>query len=223
MSTSPASPFTAELLHRSWLSEKAFQVELGRPPAFHAQPGQRIRVIHRTVERDYSLISAPDSPHLALCVRLVPVGIFSPVLAAANIGTLFRFTGPHGYFIFQPSPRPPVFVATGTGVAPFVSMARAGLTGFTVLHGVRTVDDLYYQSCFRAAASLYVPCLSHIPPEFALPPGAYRGRVTDYLRDHLGPGAYDFYLCGRREMIRDVTLLVDERFPESRVYTEIFY
>jgi benzoate/toluate 1,2-dioxygenase reductase subunit len=218
-----ADPFTAELVHRSWLSEKTFEVELGRPSAFPFQPGQRIRFIHGTVERDYSLISAPDSPRLALCVRLVTAGRFSPILAAAGIGTLFRFTGPHGYFTFQPSPRPPVFVATGTGVAPFLSMVRAGLTGFTLLHGVRTVAELYYQSCFRTAASLYVPCLSHTPPEFALPSGAYRGLVTDYLRDHLAPEGYDFYLCGRREMVRDVTLFVDERFPESRVYTEIFY
>ena len=35
--------------------------------------------------------------------------------------------------------------------------------------------------------------------------------------------AYDFYLCGREEMIRDVTLLVDEAFPGSRVYAEIFF
>jgi ferredoxin-NADP reductase len=156
-------------------------------------------------------------------VRLVAAGLFSPVLAAADIGTLFSFTGPHGYFIFQPSPRPPVFVATGTGVAPFVSMSRAGLTGFTILHGVRKADELFYQAEFRVAAGLYVPCLSHAPLESALPPGGYRGLVTGYLRGNLAPGAYDFYLCGRREMIRDVTLLVDERFPECRIYTEIFY
>ena len=51
----------------------------------------------------------------------------------------------------------------------------------------------------------------------------FHGRVTDYLRDKLPVTAYDFYLCGRREMIRDVTLLVDERFPGSHIYTEPFY
>ena len=49
------------------------------------------------------------------------------------------------------------------------------------------------------------------------------GRVTEYLDQHLTPGTYDFYLCGRSEMIRDVTLLIDERFPGSLVYTELFY
>jgi hypothetical protein len=36
-------------------------------------------------------------------------------------------------------------------------------------------------------------------------------------------GLYDFSLCGREEMIRDVILLVDQRFPDSLVYTESFY
>ncbi len=43
------------------------------------------------------------------------------------------------------------------------------------------------------------------------------------VRDELPVKAYDFYLCGCREMIRDVTLLVDERFPCSYIYTELFY
>ena len=220
---SRTGPFTAELLRRSWLSEKTFELELSRPPAFQFRPGQRIRLLHKGVERDYSLLSRPDSPRLGLCVRHLSTGLFSSILAAAEIGTSFTFTGPHGYFVFQRSSRPPVFVATGTGVAPFLSMTRSGVAGFIMLHGVQTGAELYYRPDFGAAANLYVPCLSQASPKSALPPGAYCGRVTEYLRDHLPPGAYDFYLCGRREMIRDVTLLVDERFPESLVYGEIFY
>ena len=48
------------------------------------------------------------------------------------------FTGPHGYFTFRDFRLKPVFVATGTGIAPFVSMVRAGAKGFIVLHGVST-------------------------------------------------------------------------------------
>jgi hypothetical protein len=32
-----------------------------------------------------------------------------------------------------------------------------------------------------------------------------------------------FTFYGRREWIRDATLLIDERFPDSLVYTELFY
>lgn len=97
-------------------------------------------------------------------------------------------------------------------------MVRSGISGFTMLHGVRTANDLYYERLFREAAAGYAPCLSE-----AGATGYFTGHVTDWAREHLSSGAYDFYLCGRREMIRDVTLLADERFPGSLVHTEVFH
>ncbi len=38
-----------------------------------------------------------------------------------------------------------------------------------------------------------------------------------------GFASYDLYLCGRQEMIRDATLMADERFPGSLVFSEFFY
>jgi hypothetical protein len=73
---------------------------------------------------------------------------------------------------------------------------------------------------FRARAKLYVTCLS---AETQLPPGSFRGRVTGYLKKNLPMEIYDFYLCGRSEMIRDAIALIDDRFKGSLVYTEIFY
>jgi benzoate/toluate 1,2-dioxygenase reductase subunit len=51
----------------------------------------------------------------------------------------------------------------------------------------------------------------------------FYGRVTEYLEKQLSLDSYDFYLCGRQEMIRDVTAVVDERFPKSLIYTEVFF
>jgi hypothetical protein len=39
----------------------------------------------------------------------------------------------------------------------------------------------------------------------------------------LAPGRYDFYLCGRQDMIRDAIHIVDDRFGDSRIFTEAFY
>jgi ferredoxin-NADP reductase len=153
----------------------------------------------------------------------VEKGQFSPVLTAAEIGRKFSFTGPYGYFTYRPSERPAVFVATGTGIAPFLSISRSGVTEFTLLHGVRTAADLHYQDFFRRTARLYVPCLSASPDQAGAIENGFGGRVTRYLKAYFPPGTYDFYLCGRQEMIRDVTLLVDEQFPGSLVYTETFF
>lgn len=220
---SASDTYLVELLKRRWLSPRVFEIELTRPPSFDFTPGQRIRFLYDGVEKDYSLISAPDDATLALCIRQVEAGIFSPVLASARIGARFRLTGPYGYFTYRPSGRSSVFVATGTGIAPFVSMGRSGTSGFTLLHGVQGPEDLLYESFFRSVAHCYVPCLSNASADMPVPPGTFCGRATAYLRTRLPRASHDFYLCGRREMIRDVTHLVDEEFPGSMVYTEIFH
>ena len=215
--------YSTEILDRSWLTDKVFEIKLSRPSTFQFLAGQRIRLFHGTIGRDYSLITAPNDPTLALCLKKIEGGECSPILASAAQGTTLSFTGPLGYFTYRPSERPAVFVATGTGIAPFLSMVRTGIADFTLLHGVREAENLYYQDIFRRAARLYIPCLAPDAGEDGSGDDIFRGRVNHYLAERLPPNEYDFYLCGLQEMIRDVTLLVDERFPGSLIYTEVFY
>jgi benzoate/toluate 1,2-dioxygenase reductase component len=215
-----AANYSSELIERRWLSNKTFEITLTKPKFFEYMPGQWIRLLHHAVERDYSLVSSPTDPGLALCIRNVAAGTLSPGLSNAPVGSRFNFNGPRGYFTFRPSDRPAIFVATGTGLAPFVSMARSNVTGFTFLHGVQTTSDIYYASEFKSVAKLYVTCISGTDRSSG---DYFQGRVTDYLRTNLDPGSYDFYLCGRREMIREVTFLIDDKFPGSLIFTETFY
>ena len=211
------------LTRRQWLSKKAFEIELARPSGFQFSAGQTIRLIHGEVKRYYSIISAPSDPTLALCVRFVEGGSFTPTLATADMGQPFKLTGPHGYFTFNASPRPPVFVATGTGIAPFVSMARSGVRNFLLLHGVSSAEDLYYEHIFRQFSYNYTPCISTLATDAQMVPGRFQGKVSDYIRINLPRSEHDFYLCGRDEMVRDVTQLVDDCFPGSRVFSEVFF
>ena len=219
----PAAIQTVELLKRRWLSKKAFEIELSRPPSFEFRAGQTILLIHQSIKRYYSLLCTPNDPNLSLCVQHLPEGRLSSALADAEIGFQLKLTGPHGYFIFKPSIRMPVFIATGTGIAPFVSFARSGVTDFALLHQATSADELYYQSYFYKITPKYFPCLPETPITESLFPNLFGGRIAECIRENLRPGSYDFYLCGEREVIRDVILLVDEIYPESRVYTEVFY
>jgi benzoate/toluate 1,2-dioxygenase reductase component len=212
-----------KLIKRSWLSKKAFQVQMVRPSDFQFIPGQNIRFVYGNIERYYSIISAPHEPIIELCIRFIKEGSFSPILAAAEPGFKFQYTGPHGYFIFKPSKRHPVFVATGVGIAPFISMACSGITQFTLLHGVKDAKELYYESFFRKTAFRFIPCLSESNAEDSNLSHIFHGRVTDFIQKELPRTEYDFYLCGRGEMVRDVTLLADEFFPGSLVYNEVFF
>lgn len=212
-----ALAFSARLLRRRWLSASVFEVELERPADFLFRAGQSIRVFVGEPGRDYSLASGPGADFLSLCVRLVESGVVSPFLARAAPGVPVRFTGPHGVFTLMTPERPVVWAATGVGIAPFLAMVRAGATGFTLLHGVRRSGELFYRKELEASAARYVPCLSREPG------AGFAGRVTDWAAENIPPGAYDIFLCGNRGMVRDFMRIVDERFPRSRVFTEIFY
>ena len=214
---------TVELLHRRWLSKNAFEIELTRPSKFEFKAGQTILLVHNSIKRYYSLLSSPNDANLVLCVHYVPKGQLSVILAEAEIGLQLKLTGPHGYFTFKPSDRKPVFIATGTGIAPFVSFARSGITDVTLLHQAISADELYYQKYFQEHTSTYFSCLTGVPNAEPSLPNLFRGKISECIRKNLRPGSYDFYLCGEREMLREVTHLVDEIYPESRVYTEVFY
>lgn len=216
---SPAE-FRTRLVARRPLAPSAFELALAKPARFTFTPGQRVRVRHAGAERDYSIASAPAEALIRLCIRRVDKGRLSTRLAEMSVGEALAFTAPHGYFTFQASARQAAFVATGTGIAPFCAMAAAGISGFILLHGVATEEELFYRDLLRAKAAAYVPCL---PGGRAAATGYFNGRVTDYLRERLPAAAYDFYLCGRQEMVRDATLVADERFPGSLVFSETFY
>lgn len=195
-----------------------------RPSDFNFEPGQYIRFHHEAVVRDYTLINPPAADLLEICVRHRPEGRFTPTLIGAPLGRSFTVEGPLGYFRFQSAPEMAVFVATGTGIAPFLAFARAGVRGFCLLHGAASEDALPFEAELRAAAGRYHSCLGQAGTvlDGAAPSRQERGRVTDLLR-LLAPGAYHFYLCGNRVMIRDAIRIIDERYEGSPVFTETFY
>jgi ferredoxin-NADP reductase len=198
------------------------EVRMGRPAGFNFLPGQFIRVIMDDYQRDYTIVSPPDADTIAFCIALVEAGRFSNIIANARAGDRFQLSGPHGHFIFQGATHPPVFVATGTGVAPFVAFCCSGVKDALLLHGVATPDQLIYRYLLEPCLRAYVPCISGSFDAKGCLKGAFTGRVTAYLEKLLAPDAYDFYLCGQRAMIKAVTALIDDRFDGSRVFIENF-
>ena len=210
-------------MDRRWLSKQVFEITLKRPEGFSFRAGQSIRIRCMETERDYCLVSSPEDPFLVLCILHLPQGKVSSYLASAETVTAIEFSGPHGYFTFRPSDREKVFVATGIGVVPFVSMVRSGVRDFTMLHGVSSPQELYYEDCFERSGTRFVPCIPKGSFQERGKQGPFPGRVTDYLRGQLPRGEYDFYLCGDEDMVSDVNSVVDDLFPSSRVYPEIFF
>jgi benzoate/toluate 1,2-dioxygenase reductase component len=211
-----------KIINRRWISQKTFEIQISRSATFHFEPGLAIKIIFEGVEGFCAPVSAPDDPTLVLHLQHIKKEHLSNKLALCEMEAPIQFTGPFGYFTFRNSSRPAVFVAFGTGIAPFVSMVRSGVKDFILIQAVSTIADLTYEELFRKSARKYIPCVSRGAISHVKRGDMFLGKVTDYLTKHLLPGTYDFYLSGKREAIRDVVWLIDDRFPGSNVYTEIF-
>jgi ferredoxin-NADP reductase len=143
--------------------------------------GQYVGLRYDGIARAYSVASPPTRDDLELCVRRVPGGRLSPKICdGMAVGDTVTVRGPYGELVLQDrSPRDMVFLATGTGVAPFKSMidylfetGRDAVGGTDrdvwLFLGAGWRDDLPYREAFRARQRErdnfhFVPCLSREP------------------------------------------------------------
>lgn len=212
----------SHIMDKQQLSPECIEITMDRPNHFSFLPGQFIRFDHEGAARDYTLTSAVDAPFLQLCIQTKRTGWFSSKIATAEKGAALHFTGPLGHFIFHERGNLPVFVATGSGIAPFVAFCRNHVTDFVFIHGVKSEKELIYKELMEKAARTYVGCISRFNGTVNPSKEIFHGRVTAYIKHKLKRGVYDFYLCGKREMIHDAIPVVDRRFEGSRIFTESF-
>jgi len=186
----------------------------------------------KLVKRAYSICSSPgDRGALEFLIVRVDDGGLTPRLWELSVGDeLWMDERVRGEFTLSSVPVDAniVMVATGTGVAPFVSMLRderlAERVGrVALLHGARTTLDLAYHDeltrlAERNPAIRYVPILSRESGDSAW--AGLRGRVQSVLVgtrfEQLAGFAIDaatthVMLCGNPEMIRDVTARMESR------------
>jgi ferredoxin-NADP reductase len=111
---------------------------------------------------------------------------------------------------------PKLYIATGTGIAPFLSTLNShGAGEVKVYWGMRKalpVPEVVQKVALQR-------CVSREEAE-----GTHRGRVTDLVEKlALSPDTH-VYLCGLDAMIRDVTQLVAAQgVEESRIHSECFF
>jgi len=214
--------YSVSILERNWLSDDTFSLVCSRPKQFSFVAGQHVTLGHEGQAREYSILASPMGDTLHFLIKRVDQGQMSNVLAELEVGTTLGMSKAQGYLVYRPTDRPVYFVANGVGIAPFVAMAAVGITGFTILHGARELSGLLYRKELLQAADRYIPCVSGSVKQGAMVLDLHRGRVTDYLDRYLKPGVYDFYLCGSSAMIHDVTHLLDQLCPGTRIYSESF-
>ena len=218
----------------------------GDPVAFH--PGQYLTtgvvVDGKLLQRPYSVASPPQvaaTEGYEFYVRLVPVMRFTTALWRLPIGHRMRMIGPKGRFLLEPDDRRThLYISTGTGIAPFISMIRDTMLRddarrTVVLHGCSYTDELGYREYLEGLERdgtyplSYVPTISRPTDPRNAGWSGRSGRaesvVAAVCRDlGLRPESTVVYICGNPDMILNVeSALMARGFPEFHVKKELYW
>jgi ferredoxin/flavodoxin---NADP+ reductase len=193
----------------------------------------------KLIQRPMSVSSsADDLNEYEFFIRLVEVGGFTPLLWERAVGDPINIKGPKGKFLLQEDGRRALFVASGTGLAPFMSMIdtlrdRGQTRDIVLLHGVSHEHDLAWRDELEALEAgdefplRYVPTVSrpNENPNWAGCTGRVETIVESQLDAHgLTPETATIYLCGNPEMISAVDEIATARgFPPEQIRKELYW
>lgn len=190
------------------------------------QAGQFVRIAldvnGQRVARAFSFVNPPQEPTLEFYGVIVPEGPLSPRLARLQVGEpLCVASNPAGFLVLSEVPGADTLwlVATGTGIAPFLSILRTDepwrrFRRVVLVHAVRHARELAYRETIGRTPAKYVTLVSREPH-----PGSLAGRIPAALRDgrleaaagvRIGERSH-FMLCGNPGMLRDTTAALAER------------
>lgn len=196
-----------------------FVFEVPEVEALHFKPGQFVSfketIGDKNITRPYSIASLPDGNRFELCLNLVHGGLFSPRLFEMKPGDSIEMSAPLGFFTVRDPAKEALFVATGTGIAPFRAMtpdylAHPHSKRLTLLFGVRRESTIYYRDEFDALARQHPnfrfwPTLSRADSSWT----GRTGHVQTHLMETIGERRdLDVYICGLKAMVDDVRAIL---------------
>jgi ferredoxin--NADP+ reductase len=172
----PYAEQTVTAVHR-W-SERTFSFMTTRPDSFDFKNGEFVmlglRPDGKLIPRAYSIVSTNQDEHLEFLSIQVPDGPLTSRLAQVNEGNSIwintKTTGSLTLDHIQPG-RNLYMLATGTGLAPFMSLIRAGEVFETferviLVHTVRKQQGLAYRDELTSRSGgqlLYMPTVTREP------------------------------------------------------------
>jgi ferredoxin-NADP reductase len=220
----PFQSLIARLVRSRTLSEltKHLEFEINGVPRFGFVAGQWLsfktnKADGEQIVRAYSIASPPDGDNkLALCLNRVQDGFMSNFLCDMKEGDEIDCQGPFGDFILRPPMRDTIFIATGTGIAPFRSMLHWLFTSpdagdarhlgkqLYLIFGNRTEKDIYYHDEFLRLATEHANF--HYLPTLSRGGADWRG-LRGYVQEHvpaIAQGRTDMhaYICGLDKMVK---------------------
>lgn len=205
------------------------------------KPGQYCTLGLGSIERAYSIVSAPHEPLLEIFVELVPDGELTPLMWKLKVGDYMSVRArAKGIFTMDQKVHHHFMLSTVTGVAPSVSIVRSYLHEggeghrFYVLLGASYYDELTYDKELERLAAehpdvlKFVPTVSRPSEDRNAPWCGAKGRVNllaeKYLEKFELPKDDTLvYACGHPGMISDAKERVVPqgwKFKEERFWKE---
>src|ERR1017187_3000167 len=204
----------------------------GAPRVVESAPEDVPTEPDKMIRRAYSIASSSlEKRYVEFYLTLITSGQLTPRLFALKHGDRV-FLGPKASGIFTLDKVAPekavILVATGTGLAPYISMLRTMLVNdsqrkFVVLHGARYSYDLGYRGELESLALLrpnftYIPSITRPDqdPHFY----GYTGRLQALMEQGvleresgvaLDPAKAEVFLCGNPDMVNLVKILLEEK------------
>jgi ferredoxin--NADP+ reductase/benzoate/toluate 1,2-dioxygenase reductase subunit len=186
------------------------------------RPGQHlvVGVLGMSDAREYSVYSGKDEDYLEILVREVENGVVSRKLRRLNPGNTLEVNGPYGFFLTNAQPpanKKLLFIASGTGIAPFHSFVKTYPNcDYTIIHGIRTIDEAYEKEVYKQ--NRYITCTSRDEK------GDFQGRLTVYLKNMEIDRETMVYLCGNSDMVFDaIDILQEKGMSNSHIFTEVYF
>lgn len=156
----------------------------------------------------FSLSSSPHASELRIVVKAL--GDHTAKLAELPVGTEARLEGPYGDFVyfktFHPNNKKQIWVAGGSGIAPFLGMAR------DLIHSSSSVSeyviDLYYTARSRADLAFLdeLTAISKTLAHFRVIPfcADEKGYLTaeTIMEESKGLPGKEIFVCGPPPMIQ---------------------
>ncbi len=206
-----------------------FSFTMTRPAHFKFTAGQfariGLKVGEELVVRAYSVVSSPFDETLEFFSIVVPDGAFTSNLQHLKVGDeLYLEKIPYGYLTLaryqQPLPHDLWLLATGTGLAPFLSMLQdfdtwSQYQKINLVYSVRTAAELAYVDRIQEIAETFgeghngfkfIPIITRDP--FAplhdrLPILIENGELEKSAGIELNPATSHVMLCGNPQMVDD--------------------
>lgn len=218
---------------------RRFWIRIPELERFDFKPGQFVTLdlpIHEQKNkrwRSYSIASWPDGTNVfELVIVLLEGGLGTTYLFNhVTVGSELTLRGPQGVFTLpEPLEKDLILICTGTGVAPFRSMANYVKLhnlphgNIHLLFGCRTFQDLlYYNEMVELAKCMpgfkYYPTLSRETRE-----GFSRGYVHslyESICEDRRPA--QFYLCGWKEMIDEAKARITAMgYDRKSIHQELY-